>query len=207
MVFPIKAAIRKYFIMGSQDSKQDPETILEAAAKAGITIFQYREKGSSSLSGEEKINLGKKLRAICHEHHIPFIVNDDVELVSILDADGIHVGQDDHPVANLREKFPDKIIGLSISTKKELENSPIDLVDYIGAGPIFDTSSKSDAKATVGLDWIIELRAMYPNLPIVGIGGINTTNAASVMKAGADGVSFISAVTQADHIEKAVKLL
>src|SRR5699024_4521858 len=110
MVFSIKAVIRKYFIMGSQDCKQDPEMILEDAAKAGITIFQYREKGSSSLFDEDKMNLGKKLRAICHKHHIPFIVNDDVELVTVLDADGIHVGQDDHAVADLREKFPDKII-------------------------------------------------------------------------------------------------
>lgn len=207
MTKSIEKAIRKYFIMGSQNCKQDPVTILEAAAKAGITIFQFREKGPSSLSGKEKLELGRKLRAICKDNNIPFIVNDDVNLVELLNADGIHVGQDDISVKTLRERFPDKIIGLSVSTQKELEDSHLHLVDYIGAGPIFPTTTKADAKATVGLEWIKKLRKQFPELPIVGIGGINTTNAASVIQSGANGVSFISTITQADNIKKAVQLL
>lgn len=207
MTYHIKDALRKYFIMGSQNCKQDPTVVLEEAAKAGITIFQFREKGPSSLIGDEKLELGKQLRAICKNYYIPFIVNDDVELVDLLDADGIHVGQDDYSVKSLRERFPDKIIGFSVSTPNEVANSPINLVDYIGAGPIFPTTTKSDAKATVGIEWIKSLRKEFPMLPIVGIGGINATNAKLVIESGADGVSFISAITKAENIAEAVKAL
>ncbi len=207
MSIQMKSALRKYFIMGSQNCQDDPANILATAVKAGITIYQYREKGANSLTGNAKLELGKRLRDICRSYAIPFIVNDDMELVELLDADGIHVGQDDYGVKELRKHFPEKIIGLSVSNAEELSNSPLELVDYIGAGPIFPTSTKTDAKAAVGLDWIRFLRAQFPNLPIVGIGGINTTNATSVLHAGADGVSFISAVTQAENIEENVKLL
>lgn len=199
-----RALLRKYFLMGSQDCKQDPATILEQALRGGITLFQYREKGAGSKTGQAKIELGARLREICRAYHVPFIVNDDVELVERLDADGIHVGQDDHSVEELRELFPKKIIGLSISTRKELERSPVKRVDYIGAGPVFPTKSKADAKEVVGLEWVRTLRAEYPSLPIVGIGGIQTENAHLVLKAGADGVSFISAITGAENIEEAV---
>ncbi|MCM3398920.1 thiamine phosphate synthase [Oceanobacillus profundus] len=207
MSFPMKPSLRKYFIMGSQNCDRNPGDILEAAAKGGITAFQFREKGPSSLNGNAKLELGKELRAICRSYHIPFIVNDDVELVELLDADGIHVGQDDRSAEELRQAFPNKIIGLSVSTTDEVDRSPIDLVDYIGAGPIFSTTTKTDAKAAVGLEWIQTLRAQFPTLPIVGIGGIDTMNAKSVLEAGADGVSFISVITQAEDIAKAVKAI
>ncbi|WP_339230080.1 thiamine phosphate synthase [Oceanobacillus sp. FSL K6-2867] len=199
--------LRKYFIMGSQNCNRDPAKILEAAAKAGITAFQFREKGPASLNGNAKLELGKQLRAICRQYEIPFIVNDDARLVELLDADGIHVGQDDQSVKELRLAFPTKIIGLSLSNMGEVERSPLDLVDYIGAGPIFPTTTKTDAKAAVGLEWIQTLRTQFPTLPIVGIGGINTKNASSVLQAGADGVSFISVVTQAEDIAGAVKTI
>lgn len=200
----LKKFLRKYFIMGSQNCERDPEVILQKAISAGITIFQFREKGIGSLSGEEKISLGKRLREICRENRIPFIINDDVELVEILDVDGIHVGQGDTSVEVLREKFPDLYIGLSVSNVEELRNSPIDLVDYVGAGPVFATSSKEDAKQPVGVEWIRYLRKKHPELPIVGIGGINESNAKQVIEAGADGVAVISAITKSKDIEKTV---
>lgn len=200
----LKKLLRKYFIMGSQNCERDPEVILQKAISAGITIFQFREKGIGSLSGEEKISLGKRLREICRENRIPFIINDDVELVEILDVDGIHVGQDDTNVEVLREKFPDLCIGLSVSNVEELRNSPIDLVDYVGAGPVFATSSKEDAKQPVGVEWIRYVRKKHPELPIVGIGGINESNAKQVIEAGADGVAVISAITKSKDIEKTV---
>jgi|SRR5699024_4737191 len=199
--------IRKYFIMGSQDCDRVPEVILEEAIAAGITAFQFREKGVGSLSGDAKISLGKKLRKICRDHDVPFFVNDEVELVEILEADGIHVGQDDADVEELRRKFSDIFIGLSISNEEELEKSPVHLVDYVGAGPVFSTSSKADAKKPVGVEWIQSLRAKHSELPIVGIGGIDETNAHEVIQAGADGVAIISAITKSDDIEKTVKKL
>lgn len=199
--------LRKYFIMGSQNCHKDPEEILIEAIEAGITIFQFREKGPGSLKAEAKINLGKKLRQICATNNIPFIINDDSDLVDLLEVDGIHVGQSDQSVELLRKKHPDLLIGLSISTKTELKQSNLDLVDYIGVGPIYPTRSKVDAKKAIGTGWITQLKNKYPDLPIVAIGGITENNALHVMKAGADGVSVISAITQSDNIKKTVNNL
>lgn len=132
-------------------------------------------------------------------------MNDHVELVNVLEADGIHVGQDDVSVEKLRKQFPYKIIGLSISNQDELKRSPINLVDYIGTGPIFGSKTKEDAKKPVGLEWIRSLRNQGLTLPIVGIGGINETNAQQVLEAGANGVSVISAITKSNHIFETVQ--
>lgn len=134
--------LRKYFIMGSQNCHRDPNAVLEEALAAGITAFQFREKGTGSLSGEKKLQLGRELRERCRAHDVPFFINDDIELAEELEVDGIHVGQDDMPVKEVRTRFSDKIIGLSISTQEELDRSPLELVDYIGVGPIFTTSTK-----------------------------------------------------------------
>ncbi|GEL78121.1 thiamine phosphate synthase [Tenuibacillus multivorans] len=202
-----RALLRKYFIMGSQNCEREPVEILKEAIEAGVTIFQFREKGSYALKGQAKVNLGRQLRDVCLTYDIPFIINDDAELVEILGADGIHVGQDDEKAEALRERYPDKIIGLSVSNMREFERSPIDQVDYVGAGPIFGTSTKEDAKVPVGTAWIKRLREELPNTPIVGIGGITPENAQEVIEAGADGVSVISAITRSNDISKTVQSL
>lgn len=204
-----KNVLRKYFIMGSQDCPKNrtPEATLREAIQGGITIYQFREKGRGSLQGEEKIALGKALRAICKEANIPFIINNDVELMDVLQADGIHVGQSDEPVKKIREKYPHKWIGLSISNMEQYEKSSLAYIDYIGAGPVFSTTSKSDALQPVGIEWIQTLRKLTPHIPIVGIGGISPDNALHVLHAGADGVSVISAITKAENIQKAVRSL
>jgi len=199
--------LRKYFVMGSQDTDRDPEAVLEEAIEAGVTAFQYREKGTGSLEGEAKHELGRKLRSLCREKGILFIVNDDLDMVEPLEADGIHVGQEDISVEVIRSQFPDKILGLSVSTEQEVIQSSLEKVDYLGAGPVFQTSTKEDAKPVVGTVWIKQLREAYPNLPIVGIGGINTGNASLVIEAGAAGVAVVSAITHAESIAEAVKRL
>lgn len=203
----VRIMLRKYFIMGSQNCQRDPRVILQEALEAGITAFQYREKGRGALSGTDKIELGKQLRTVCWEHSVPFIVNDDIELVDTLDADGIHVGQDDVSVEELRKRYPNLIIGLSISNSEELAKSNTAVIDYIGAGPVFSTMTKEDVKQVAGLEWIHQLRHEEPLLPIVGIGGINESNAAQVLKAGADGVSVISAITNSKNISETVNSL
>lgn len=207
MMNPLKDQLRKYFIMGSQNCSGNPVNILEKAIQGGITAFQFREKGAGSLTGIAKIELGKQLRNICLEHRIPFFINDDIDLADTLDVDGIHVGQDDMPIEEIKKLYPNKIIGLSISNREELNQSPVDLIDYIGAGAVFPTSTKKDAKEAVGLEWIKTLRSEYPDLPIVGIGGITADNAYSVREAGADGISVISAITEAENIKEVVRRL
>ena len=199
--------LRKYFIMGSQDCKRDPEEILLEAIEAGITAFQYREKGTGSLEGDEKIELGERLRQICSDNRIPFIINDNSELIELLNVDGVHVGQDDMSVDILRKKYPDLLIGLSVSTQSELDKSNLDILDYIGVGPVYSTTSKPDAKTAIGTNWIKTLKKRYPELLIVGIGGITENNADTVIEAGADGVSVISAITNSKDIQKTVELL
>lgn len=203
----MKQIIRKYFIMGSQNCPRRPEVILKEALKAGITAFQYREKGLHSLTGTEKINLGLSLRELCRQYNVPFFINDDVELIETLDVDGIHVGQDDMSVKEIRKQFPHIYIGLSISNEQELKSSLLEYVDYIGAGPMFTTTTKSDAKGAVGTEWITTLRRKYTSLPIVGIGGITEDNAFEVLQSGANGVAVISTITSSKNIQKTVKAL
>ena len=198
--------LRKYLIMGSQDGERDPEMILCEAIDAGVTAFQFREKGPDALTGAERLKLGIRLREVCKERGVLFIVNDDVELAADLEADGIHVGQEDLPVNVVRERLPDKIIGLSVSNMAEVRRSQLDLVDYVGAGPIFPTRTKPNDEPS-GFHWLEDIRALHPQIPIVAIGGITPQNAEVLLDAGADGLAVVTAVTQAKNIEEVVTRL
>ncbi|MDU0451959.1 thiamine phosphate synthase [Staphylococcus chromogenes] len=197
--------LQVYFIAGTQDVKKGSlEEILEKALAAGITMFQFREKGPSSLSGEAKERKARSLMALCRQYHVPFIVNDDVALAIKIGADGIHVGQDDAKIETFIDQSKDKIIGLSISDFKEYDQSDLTHVDYIGVGPVYHTSSKTDAKQPGGVEMIRRLREYDETIPIVAIGGITEENVASLKKNGADGVATISSITHSSNIEKTV---
>lgn len=205
--------LKVYFICGTQDFKMTDNplkaalTCIETALKAGITMFQFREKGTGSLHGQAKEDFAKQAQALCKAYNVPFIMNDDMDLAELLDVDGVHIGQDDDPIEEVRRRFPNKIIGLSIHSPEEYAASRVDLADYIGIGPIYGTQSKDDAKAPIGLIGVEELRKVAGSLPIVAIGGITVDNAADIVKSGADGVSVISAITQANDVTEAVKKL
>ncbi|MFC0273856.1 thiamine phosphate synthase [Metabacillus herbersteinensis] len=188
-----------YFIMGSQNCKLNPEEVLIKAIEAGITQFQFREKGENSLKGRDKIEFAKKLQTICKKHKIPFIVNDDIELAIALDADGVHIGQDDESAEIVRQKIGDKILGVSTHSIEEVEKAILEGADYLGIGPVFHTKTKKDAKSVQGTELIERVRDKGIQIPIVGIGGITAHNAASVIKGGADGVSVVSAISMSDE--------
>ena len=201
-------ALKVYFIMGSPNCLKDPKEVLKEAIAGGITFFQFREKGKGALMGEKKLTLAKELQSICREHHIPFIVNDDIELAITLDADGVHIGQEDEPVQTVRNKIgPDKILGVSVHSEEEAQNAIDGGADYFGIGPVFPTITKEDAKPSRGTTLIEALRSQGCSTPIVGIGGITIQNAASVVKAGADGVSIITAISHAEYPEEAARAL
>ncbi|MGD6834098.1 thiamine phosphate synthase [Sutcliffiella halmapala] len=190
--------MRLYLVMGSTNCREmDPLTVLDAALKGGVTLFQYREKGIGAKSGQEKIVLGQALMSRCHSYGIPFIVNDDVELALELGADGLHIGQEDGPISVIREKFAGKLLGVSVHNVQEAQEAMKCGADYLGVGPMYFTSTKSDLHEVKGPDIIKEIRAAGITLPIVGIGGIDKERAASVVEAGADGVAVISAISQA----------
>jgi thiamine-phosphate pyrophosphorylase len=203
----LRAALEVYFIFGTPNCLKDPKEVLKDAIAGGITIFQFREKGFGALQGLPKVELAKELQAICRRDGIPFIVNDDIDLALEIDADGVHIGQEDEPVHSVREKIGDKILGVSAHTIEEAQIAVDAGADYLGLGPIFPTMTKADAKAVQGTALIEELRTKQFTLPFVGIGGITAENANTVIKAGADGVSVITAISHAKNIKDAARLL
>ncbi|MEH6990448.1 thiamine phosphate synthase [Cytobacillus firmus] len=203
----IRNWLKVYFIMGSVNCRHEPENILRSAIKGGISLFQFREKGAGCLHDKEKESLAKKLQAICKESNIPFIVNDDIELALSINADGVHIGQEDEPADVVRRKIGRKILGVSVHNMLEAEAAIRQGADYLGIGPIYPTSTKKDAKAVQGLTFLKELRAADIQIPVVGIGGIHSENTPHIMDAGADGVSVITAISQADSPEKSAREL
>ncbi|MEH7305474.1 thiamine phosphate synthase [Neobacillus drentensis] len=204
----VRAALRVYFIMGSTNCLKEPAEVLDEAISGGITLFQFREKGEGALTGSEKYALAKELQTICRKHQVPFIVNDDIELAVEIEADGVHIGQDDETVKAVREKIGiTKILGVSVHSTEEAMAAVRDGADYFGIGPVFPTKTKADAKPSRGTTLIEKLRKDGCETPIVGIGGITIENARSVMNAGADGVSVITAISQADSPLEAARAL
>lgn len=203
-----RETLKLYFIMGSQDVDGNVEKalqVLKQALQDGITLFQWREKGVGSLqaASNEYEAFARDCLALCREHGVPFIVNDDVALAVKLDADGVHIGQDDANVAATRKLIGNKILGVSAHSVAEVASAMKMGADYVGLGPIYPTTSKYDANAPTGLDWLKQARAAFPNVAMVAIGGINLARAPEVFAAGADGIAVISAICQNPEFVKA----
>lgn len=174
------------------------EVVKEAAA-AGVDVVQLREK---NLSLREKFELGKKIKRICREYGITFIVNDRVDLALALDADGVHLGQSDLPLVSARRILgSDKIIGLTAWQEDEISAAELDGADYLGVGAIYETKSKklNSAKNGIGLQKLENIRRQT-ELPLVAVGGLNQENSALAVKKGADTISVITAITKAEKI-------
>ena len=201
-----KELLKLYFICGTTTCLgKDLYTVVEDSLKGGITLFQFREKGKGALEGKEKLKLAVKIQDLCKKYNVPFIVNDDIELALEIDADGVHVGQDDLGVDEIRKLMPNKIIGLSIGNEEELKQSKVEYVDYVGVGPVYVTQSKDDAGGAIGYEGLELMRKLLPQMPLVAIGGIQTQHIKDVMKTNVDGVSIISAISYSDNIEKTVR--
>lgn len=193
--------------MGSFNAAyKEPLEVLEQALRGGITCFQLREKGPNALQGDEKLAFAKSCQQLCRAFGVPFIVNDDIELARRIGADGVHVGQDDLSAAEVRKQIgEDTLLGVSVHSIEEATAALAAGADYIGMGPVYQTGSKPDAKPVAGTSRISEVAALFPELPIVGIGGITAANLDSVIKSGADGVSIISAIAGAGNPEMAAR--
>jgi len=175
--------------------------VLAAAAKGGARIFQYRNK-QASMKEAYREALPLKRRAA--ELGATFIVNDRCDLAVAVDADGVHLGQDDLPVTEARRLMgPSKLIGLSTHNLQQVEEADRLKPDYLGFGPIFKPASKHDHDPVVGIEGLRTIRSLT-TLPVFAIGGIQLDQARSVMEAGADGLAVISAVMNAPDVEKAV---
>lgn len=203
----MKDWLKLYFIMGSVNCKTDPYEVLKDAIAGGITLFQFREKGEGARKGKEKIQFAKQLQLLCKHHQIPFIINDDVDLAIELNADGVHIGQDDENAKAVRKRIGDKIVGISAHNLDEVRNAIADGADYVGIGPVFPTKTKKDALAVQGTNVIQQVRDHDIEIPIVGIGGITSKNAAAVIEGGANGISVITAISHADSAFESAKEL
>ncbi len=168
--------------------------VVSAAIQGGATVVQLRAK---TMTTRAMVELGHALHAITRAAGIPLIVNDRIDVALAIDAEGVHVGQDDMHAALARRLIgPERILGISTATVAQAQQAERDGADYLGVGDIFGTPSKPDAGPPIGLPRLAEIvRAVH--IPILAIGGITLDNAASVIEAGATGVSVISAVVGA----------
>lgn len=207
----LREKLAVYFVVGTQDCGYSAERTLEIVREAlsgGVGTLQLRDKGSK-LTSEERFELGRQMKAICREHGTLFFVNDDVELAVRLQADGVHVGQDDMELADVRATVgPAMYIGVSAGTVEEALAARNGGADCLGVGAMFATSSKADAGEPIGPEGLRAIReAVGADLPIVGIGGITQQNAPDVIGAGADGVAVISAISRAQSPREAAEAL
>lgn len=180
------------------------EYVVSEAAKGGVTMVQLREKDCSTLEFYQQAIL---LKECLRPYNIPLIINDRLDIALACDAEGLHIGQSDMPYVIARKLLgKDKIIGLSVECLQDaIDANKLD-VDYIGISPVFRTSTKTDTAPALGLSGIREIVKISKH-PTVGIGGINQTNAADIIEAGAGGISVVSAIMSAtDPKESALEL-
>ncbi len=179
--------------------------IAEAAIRGGATALQLRDK---SRNIRRFYADAKELREIARAAGVPLIINDRVDIALAVDADGVHVGEDDLPVEAARRLVgPDRFVGASAGSVAASRAAIAAGADHLGVGPVYDArTTKSDAGPPVGLTLVRDIAAFSP-LPIVGIGGITAENAGAVIAAGAAGVAVISAIGLARDVEAATRAL
>lgn len=197
----LREQLRLYVLTDRDLSRgRSDREIVEAAIAGGATAIQLRWK-TGTLS--EALEVGRELREICSRAGVLFIVNDRVDLALALNADGVHLGEHDLPPREARRIAGDRLlIGYSPPTLTEAIQAERMGVDYLGVGPVFVTSTKADAGLPVGTDRIREVTRLV-SIPVVGVGGISSSNAPDVIMAGADGVAVISSVVAADDVRDA----
>jgi thiamine-phosphate pyrophosphorylase len=179
-------------------------SIIQEAAEAGATLIQLRGKNYET---REFLDLAFRTSEILRSTEIPLFINDRVDVALACGADGVHLGQQDMPLVYARKLMgKDRLIGISVNTLEEALDAVSGGADYIGAGPVFFTSSKEKIPAILGLDGLRSLRKKV-HIPILAIGGITVENAGAMISAGVDGIAVISAVMGAKNIATAIRNL
>jgi thiamine-phosphate pyrophosphorylase len=183
---------------------RDLFTAVEEALKGGVTMLQLREKTASS---RDFYQLAVRMKELAAAYQVPLIINDRLDIALAADAGGLHVGQDDLPVAVARRILgPGKILGYSVSTVEEAIYGEQNGADYLGASPVYATGSKVDAGSPIGTDGLRQIKQSVA-IPVVGIGGIGEANILDVKRAGVDGASVISAIMGSRDLKRAASAL
>jgi len=196
----IKRLFGLYVIIDTSALKERSHfEVASQAIRGGAKIIQLRDKVHSK---KELLVIAEKLKILCAEQGVPFIMNDELDVALAVDADGLHVGQDDLPINIARRLLPiDKILGCSARSVEKATMAQSDGADYIAVGAMYPTPSKETSEV-VGPEMLKQIRQAV-TLPLVAIGGINAGNVSGVLAAGADSVAVISAVLGAEDIEEA----
>lgn len=173
--------------------------VVKESLDGGVTFVQLREK---HLDQEHFLQEAKELKQLCHEYHVPFVINDNVDIALEMDADGVHVGQSDMEAGDVRAKLgPDKIIGVSAQTVEQAVLAQKRGADYLGVGAVFHTSSKDDAD-DVSYETLKAICEAV-TIPVIAIGGITQQNVQELSGSGICGVAVISAIYAQKNIKKA----
>lgn len=177
--------------------------VVEESLRGGVTMLQLREK---SLAEPAFLAEARELQALCRDYHVPFIVNDNVDIALAMDADGVHVGQSDMEALDVRRKLgPDKIIGVSAQTVEQALAAEARGADYLGVGAVFHTGTKADA-TDVSYETLRAIcRAV--KIPVIAIGGITRDNVEELKGSGICGVAVVSAIFAQPDIERATREL
>ena len=191
----------------SRSAGRPTPAVVTAAIAGGVDIVQLREK---DVSARERLAIGREVQKHTREAGVPLIVNDRVDIARALAADGVHLGDDDLPIEVARDLLgEDAIIGRSVSVVADAVEAERAGADYLGVGAVYATGSKADIdddEYAIGPDRLGAI-AEAVSVPVVGIGGITADNAGPVVKAGADGVAVITAITGADDPATATRRL
>ncbi|MDJ0580507.1 thiamine phosphate synthase [Crocosphaera sp.] len=172
--------------------------IVESALKGGLTLVQYRKKNIDDII---RLEMAQKLCELCHKYDALFIVNDRADIALEVNADGVHLGQQDIPVSLARRILgPNKIIGRSTTNPQEMAKAIAEKADYIGVGPVYATPTKPDKKPA-GLEYVKYAKENSP-IPWFAIGGIDQHNVTEVMASGATQVALVRAIMEANDPEK-----
>lgn len=175
---------------------------VEDTLKGGATFIQLREK---ELDFDDFVKEARAIKTLTDAYKIPFVINDAVEVALAVDADGVHVGQDDMAAGELRKRIGDKIIGVSADTVELALKAEADGADYIGVGAIYATATKTDAEVVPFKTIAAICQAV--TIPVVAIGGLNETNIHNLAGTGVDGVALVSAIFAKDDIVRATREL
>jgi thiamine-phosphate pyrophosphorylase len=168
-------------------------------AAGGATLVQLRDKHGDTRA---MVDTARALKDTLKEFHVPLLINDRVDVALAAGADGVHVGQDDIAVADARRLLgADAIIGLSIKTPEQADIAPVELLDYVGIGGVYATTSKDNPDPPIGVVGLARIAGVFrkraPKFPLCAIAGIDASNAGATIAAGADGVALISALSMA----------
>lgn len=176
---------------------------VEKALKGGVTFVQLREK---ALDEQAFLEEAKEIQKLCAQYHVPFVINDNVEIAAQIGADGVHVGQSDMEAGDVREKLgPDSIIGVSAQTVEQAVRAQERGADYLGVGAVFPTGSKADA-VEVSHETVRAITEAV-DIPVIAIGGITKDNVSELSGTGICGIAVISAIFAQEDIEGAARVL